>query len=144
MDGNTLRHDPHPVYLGVTVDRTLGFGKHLCKISSKLKSRNNLFSKLASSTWGAEANTLRTSALALCYSVAEYCAPVWNRSPHTNVVDTQLNASMRIITGSVPSCPLPWLPVFSNIQPPYLRRKASTDKLVAKTSCTQNGVYTKI
>ena len=76
MDGKTLRHDPHPVYLEVTLGRMLGFGEHLSKTSSKLKSRNNLLSKLAGSTCGAGANTLRTSALALCYSIAEYCAPV--------------------------------------------------------------------
>ena len=28
--------------------------------------------------------------------------------------------------------PLPWLPVLSNIEPPALRRKAATDKLVEK------------
>jgi len=37
------------------------------------------------------ANTLRSSALALCYSAAEYCAPVWSRSAHTSRVDVQLN-----------------------------------------------------
>src|ERR1700743_2406444 len=52
MDGGTIRHDPHPVYLGVTLDRTLGYGEHLCQTSSILKARNNLLSKLAGSTWG--------------------------------------------------------------------------------------------
>ena len=42
----------------------------------KLKNQNNLLMKLAGSTWGASTNTLRSSALALCYSAAEYCAPV--------------------------------------------------------------------
>ena len=73
-----------------------------------------------------------TAALALCYSVAEYCAPVWARYSHTNRVDTQLNSSMRIITGTVHHCPLPWLSILSNIEPAELRRRASTDKLVAK------------
>ena len=45
--------------------------------AGKLKNRNNLLMKLAGSTWSASANTLRSSALALCYSAAEYCAPVW-------------------------------------------------------------------
>jgi len=34
----------------------------------------------------------RTSALALCYSTAEYCAPVWSRSSHI-----QLNETMRFL-----------------------------------------------
>ena len=87
--------------------------------------------KLAGSTWGASTNTLRSSALALCYS-AEYCAPVWSSSAHTSRVDVQLNSTMRLISGTLCSTLLPWLPVLSNIEPPALRRKAATDKLVEK------------
>ena len=64
------------------------------------KNRNNLLMKLAGSTWGANANTLRSSALTLCYSVAEYCAPVWSCSAHTSQVDVQLNTTMRLISGT--------------------------------------------
>jgi len=53
------------------------------------------------STWGANANTLRSSALALCYSAAEYCAPVWSHCAHTNQVDVQLNSTMRLISSCV-------------------------------------------
>ena len=76
MDGKQLVHDPNPVYLGVTLDRSLTYKKHLEKLGGKVKTRNNLLSKLAGSTWGADAPTLQTAALSLCYSAAEYCAPV--------------------------------------------------------------------
>jgi len=111
---------------------TLSYREHLMKTAGKLKNRNNLLVKLAGSTWGASANTLRSSALALCYSAAEYCAPGWSRSPHTSRVDVQLNSAMRLISGTLRSTPLPWLPVLSNIEPPVLRRKAAADKLVEK------------
>ena len=75
---------------------------------------------IAGSTWGASANTLRSSALALCYSAAEHCAPIWSRSAHTSQVDVQLNSTMRFISGTLRSTPLPWLPVLSNIEPPAL------------------------
>ena len=101
MDEQRLRHDPKPVYLGVTLDRTLSYKDHLQKTAGKLKTRNNLLSKLVGTTWGANANTMRSSALALCYSVGEYCAPVWARSAHTNLVDVQLNTTMRLITCTV-------------------------------------------
>jgi len=39
---------------------------------------------------------------------------------------------MRLISGTLRSTPLPWLPVLSNIEPLALRRKATTDKLVEK------------
>ena len=76
--------------------------------------------------------TLWSSALALCYSAAEYCARVWSHSAHTSQVDVQLNSTTRLITGTLRSTPLPWLPVLSNIEPPALRRKAATHKLVEK------------
>ena len=85
--------------------------------------------KIAGSTWGASTSTLQSSALALCYLAAEYCAPVWSRSAW---VDVQLNSTMRLISGTLRFTPLPWLPVLSNIEPPALQRKAATDKLVEK------------
>ena len=113
------------------------------KLLAKLKARNNLLSNLAGSTWGPGTNTLRTAALSLCFSVAEYYAPVGAKSSRTNRVDTQLNSSMRIITGTVRSCPLPWLSVLLNIEPTDLRRRASTDKLVAKALSHPHWDYTK-
>jgi len=100
LDGQRLRHECHPTYLGVTPDRMLSYREHLTKTAGKLKNRNNLLMKLAGSTWGANANTLRSSALTLCYSVAEYCAPVWSCSAHTSQVDVQLNTTMRLISGT--------------------------------------------
>ena len=134
LDGQHLRHDPHPVYLGVTLDRALSFKDHLLKTAGKLRTRNNLLTKLVGTTWGANTNTMRSTALALCYSVGEYCAPVWARSAHTNLVDVQLNSTMCLITDTLQPTPLPWLPVLSNIEPPALRRKAAVDKLLAKAA----------
>jgi len=56
----------------------------------------------------------------------------WSRSAHTSQVDVQLNSTMRLISGTLQSTPLPWLPVLSNIELPALWRKAATDKLVEK------------
>jgi hypothetical protein len=51
-------NDPTPVYLGVTLDRTLSFRAHLKKTAAKIKTRNNLISKLAGTKWSAKATTL--------------------------------------------------------------------------------------
>ena len=53
LNGQRLRHECHPTYLGVTLDRTLSYREHLTKTAGKLKNRNNLLMKLAGSTWGA-------------------------------------------------------------------------------------------
>jgi hypothetical protein len=87
--------------------------------------RSTTLRKLAGTGWGAGAETLRTSALAIVYSTAEYCALVWLNSVHISKIDVQLNNAMRIIFDCVKSTQLTWLPTLAHIAPPKLRRKAA-------------------
>ena len=65
-NGVDLKHCDFPVYLGVTLDRTLSYKQHIEKVKGKVRTRNNLLHKLANSSWGANTSTLRATALALC------------------------------------------------------------------------------
>lgn len=114
------------------MDRSLTFKEHLGKSARKLQTRNNLIQKLTCTSWGANASCLRTSALALVFSTAEYAAPVWLQSCHTKKVDVQLNSAMRIITGTVRSTPTEWLPALSHIAPPPLRRNQALVRMYEK------------
>ncbi len=102
------------------------------KVAAKTRTRNNLVHMIAGTTWGAGAKTLRTSALGLCYSVAEYCAPVWRNSAHTNLVDVQLNNTMITINGAVRCTRPDWLPVLSNIAPADIRREVATSRTILR------------
>jgi Reverse transcriptase (RNA-dependent DNA polymerase)/Endonuclease-reverse transcriptase len=130
FNGTQIQHVNHPKYLGVTLDRSLTYNVHLSKSALKVAARVNLIRKLAGTNWGASAETLRIASLALVYSTAEYCAPVWMNSVHVTKIDVQLNSVMRIISGTVKSTQLQWLPVLSNIEPPKLRRKAAAIRVV--------------
>ena len=55
------------------MDRTFSYEQHYTQY--KDEGGNNLLWRLANSTWGISASTIRTTARALCYSVAEYAAP---------------------------------------------------------------------
>ena len=101
-------------------------------MATKTRTRNNLVHMLAGTTWRAGAKTLCTSALALCYSVAEYCAPVWRNSAHTNLVDVQLNNTMRTVTGAVRCTRTDWLPFLSNIAPADIRREVATSRTILR------------
>ncbi|KAI5742795.1 hypothetical protein M8J77_011427 [Diaphorina citri] len=133
----TLKHNFHPKYLGVFLDRSLTFKEHLSKTALKVQSRNNLIQKLTNTSWGAKASCLRTSALSLVYSTAEYASPVWLQSCHTHKIDVQINSAMRLITGTVRSTPTEWLPALSHIVPAPLRRKQALLKMFEKIKDNQ-------
>jgi len=132
LNDERFRHKPNPVYLGITLDRSLSFREHLQKTAAKVATRNNRLSLLAGSSWGASAATLRKSALTLCYSTEEYCAPVWSRSSHAKLIDIQLNKAVRILSGTLQSTLILWLPVLSHIPPPHLWREDEISKLLNK------------
>ena len=86
-DGIKLENYQHPVYLGVTLDRTLSYKEHIKKTRAKVSTGNSLLRQLTNSKRGAHPGTLRISALALCFSAAEYACPVWSRSCHACILD---------------------------------------------------------
>ena len=57
--GERVSHDPFPRYLGVTLNRSLTYKKHLEGLGAKLRSRNSIIQKLAGTSWGSDARTLR-------------------------------------------------------------------------------------
>lgn len=67
-----LKHYPNPTYLRLICDRTLSFKEHLKGTTAKVKSRNNLLSKLKGSKWRAAAYTLRTLCI-LCSRILCSC-----------------------------------------------------------------------
>ena len=56
-----------------------------------MSARVSLLRRLAGSGWSAGTRTLRTAALSLIYSTAEYCALAWCRSALTHLIDSVLN-----------------------------------------------------
>ena len=95
---NDLENTAYTSYLGITLNMTLSYKEHIHNTKLMADTRNNLIRKLANSKWGINASTIRTTALALCYSVAEYASPVWSRLKQTNLLDTVLNQACMAIT----------------------------------------------
>ena len=108
------------------LDRSLTFRTHFETLHKKLATCVTLLGRLAGSGWGADANTLRTAALSLFDSAAEYCPPAWCRSAHTRLIDSDLNGILRIVTGCVRPTPTNHLPILTGIQPAELRLLGAT------------------
>ena len=69
---------------------------------------------------------LRTSALALSYSVAEYACPVWEGSAHAKRLDPVLNESFCLITGCLKPTNVDNLHLLAGIAPPEIRKEAAS------------------
>ena len=131
---NIVRCESHPQYMGITLDRTLTYKNHLDQLSQKVSARNNLLRRLPGQTWDASFNAHQTSEVSLVYAPAEYCAPNWSHSTHTEKIDIALNSKMRIVSGCLRSTPVNYLPVVSGIVPPDIRRSSHTLKICAKAN----------
>jgi hypothetical protein len=127
-NGVTLEHSDCPKYLGVTLDRSLTYAKHCQDTGKKVSARNGIIRQLVTSKWGAQPNVLRSSAMALCISAAEYCCPVWGGSVHAKKVDVSLNETMRIITGCLKPTKTEYLYQLAGIAPPEVRRSVASDR----------------
>lgn len=64
--------------------------------------------------------------LALIYSVAEYCCPVWFNSVRKSKVNIKLNNAIRIITGTLRLTPMLWLFVLASIHIPIFEDRRHT------------------
>ena len=137
-EGRILPFSAKPTYLGVKLDRSFTYRRHLESLRKKLTTRVGLLRRLAGSSWGAGFRTLRIAALALIHSAAEYCAPVWSRSAHTRLIDKPINDALRVVTGCLRPTPTNNLFVLSGITPTELRRKRATLSLAC---CAQEPVY---
>jgi len=128
----TLPFCSEPKYLGVTLDRSLTYRRHLESLRKKLPSPVALLRRLAGSGWGAEAAMLQVATLVLVHSTAEYWTPVWCRCAQTRLIDPAINDVLRIVTGCLRPTPADNLLIFTAIQPAELRRNGATLSLVRR------------
>ena len=70
--------------------------------------------------------TLRTTALALSYSAAEYACTVWLQSRHATQVGVVLNETARTVIGCLRPTPLNKVRKLAGIAPPEIRRKVAS------------------
>ena len=110
----------------VTLDRCLTYKDHFAKTKAKTGARNSILKKLANTNWGTDARTIRTSALALCFSSAEYASPDWSRSSHASKIDPVLNAACKDISGCLRPTRVNGLYLLCGIAPTHIRRTVSS------------------
>ena len=123
-EGCILPFSAEPTYLGIKLDRSLTYRRHLESLRKKLTTRVGLLRRLAGSSWGGWCQNV--AALSLIHFAVEYCAPVWSRSAHTRLIDKPINDALRLVTRCLRPTPTDNLFVLSGITLTELRRKRAT------------------
>ena len=90
---------------------------------------------------GANAHTLRTSALPLCYAPAEHCAPMCNRSSHAKKIDPLLNKACRVITETLRPTPTNTLYKLAGIASPNIRWQTTKIEKRKQTSDSRHPLH---
>ena len=124
INGQTLLAEDNPTYLGVTFDRRLTWKKQAEKAEARGKVRLALMKKLAGSTWGADATTLKRLYTGRVRPVLEFGMTSWGTLAKTNFdrVNKVQNQATRIITGAMKSTPIQELETITGLQPLWDRR----------------------
>ena len=93
----------------------------LTKHHSKSKQTLQSTEETCQQPLGNQLHNFGTSILALCFSVTEYCCPLWSQSYHCKKVDTSLNECLRLVTGCIKSTLTELLPILPRIEPMDIR-----------------------
>ena len=134
INGQQLKKEENPTYLGITFDGRLTLGEHMDKIKVKAKNRLKLVKRLASTSWGADKDTLRQLYLGYVRSTMEYSLALQSISSNTNQtsLDKVQNNALRFISGGLKSSPTGACEVHTNVEPMKLRRDAAVIETVER------------
>ena len=109
LDGQTLKVNPTPTFLGVTFDRTLTFSQHAVQTKARIMKRIRILSALASKDWGCSRTDLLRIYHAIIHSVLNYCAPAWQpwlAKSNVSLLERVQNRALRALTGQLSDTPL--------------------------------------
>ena len=108
INGSAIRYNPHPVLLGVTLDRQLTFGTHTENVAEQAVGKNRMLAALSHSDWGWKRDTLKCIYLSSIRSILDYAAPAWQPwLSKTNIalLDRTQNKSLHLISGQYVASP---------------------------------------
>ena len=134
VGGQKLAKEDNPSYLGMKLDKQLTLGNHVKNLKQKCTKRLLLVKRLASTTWGADKNTLRQLYLGYIRSVMEYCLPLQSICSKNTLgnLDKVQNNAIRHISGGLRSTPSAACEIHTDIEPLDLRRDASVMTMVER------------
>ena len=118
INGSSIPFNPHPVLLGVTLDRQLTFSEHAEVVSKKAVAKTKIISAVSHSKWGWDKQHLTQLFYAYVRSQLDYAGPGWQpwlSETNRNILERAQNKALRCITGQLRSSPVEALRYGANV-----------------------------
>jgi ribonuclease HI len=125
IDKKIIKFVNSTTYLGMTLDKTLSWSRHIGKLVERLRGLNNIMRYIRGQGWGASTRTLITFYKSFIRGVIDYGSVVYDSAPSTSKkkIDKVQNLALRCIAYMPQSCSTEALEVVLGIHPLELRRK---------------------
>ena len=133
--GEAVFAGAHLKLLGVTLDRTLHFGAHCKSLRQKTRPRIAQLKRLTGRDWGPREQQLRAVANGYVRGPLDHAAAAWlpaTPPSHVEVLEREVRAAARAITGCPISTPTHALLAEAGLPPVAARRRALAARLLAK------------
>lgn len=129
-------------YLGVWIDRSLRWNKHINMTVEKVQKNLNLLKVLAGAFWGLHPKHLRHLYIALIRSRIDYSCYLYDASAkcHLDKLNKIQNQGLRIIGGFIKTTPIHVMESELCVIPLYLRRKYLAYKFCLKSKSIEDNV----
>ncbi|GFR92890.1 reverse transcriptase-like protein, partial [Elysia marginata] len=134
LRGTNLKKEEIPIYLGVKLDRQLALKELIQGLRGRANKRLQLVKRLASTSWGADKNTLRQLYIGYVRSLMEYNLALQSISSKTNkdLLDRVQSQAVHFISGGMRSTPTAACEIHTNIEPLGLGRDAGVMNMVER------------
>ena len=125
LDGVLLEKQVNPVYLGAKLDRQLNMSPLVDSLKEKANRRLRLIKRLATTTWGANKETLRNLYLGYVRSAMEQTLPLQAIASKrtTSSLDIVQNQALRLVCGGMRTTPTAACEIDARVEPLDLRRE---------------------
>lgn len=126
-------------YLGLWLDRSLRWSKHINETREKVLNFLNVFKVLSGSGWGVHPKHLRRLYISIIRSRLDYASFLYDSSCKTHLykLDRVQNQAMRVIGGFIKSTPIHVMESELCLQPLHLRRYFLAGKFWLKSKSVQ-------
>ncbi|GFR93496.1 RNA-directed DNA polymerase from mobile element jockey [Elysia marginata] len=134
LRGTNLKNEEIPIYLGVKLDRQLTLKEFIQDLRGRANKRLQLVKRLASTSWGADKNTLRQLYIGYVRSLMEYNVALQSISSGTNKdkLDRIQSQAVHFISGGMRFTQTAACEIHTNIEPLRLQRDEAVMNMVER------------